>query len=479
MKAPLLYLAITAVSNAWFPSLTPNQFSNTFRSHRNGFVTFSKSKSLIVSKLDNLFVVRDPSALTDFLGEIPIEFPTSYEDGRLENIAEHNRECLSQPWSNFRRTVPFAQRDLLVPNWSFPNAELGWDDEEAGGRPVALHYGPDVAVSQHALLTPAECDSIVAEAEAVDAWSASFSYAGTPEAAAMPQRIRLELLPQATALLGGILAVRIAPALEAAFPSRASVAAPRLRLHLATILRYDAAAGRVATPLHQDLSSLTALVALNEDFAGGGTYLAPLGSAVRTPRGSCIAHAGSVWHAGHPVTAGVRYALALFFHSTGSVAHASRFAQRADHLLAQGRLRPARDNLVFALRAAAAAAAAAQVAAAAVASRDTEARARCADPPAGRRFMTGVRDRLHWVLCALEQSDAAAAAAAAATATVSTAAIAAAATAAAAAAAAAATTSATVAAAAVTAAATAATGPPSHQQQQQSPPLMPRPQPLQ
>ncbi len=151
--------------------------------------------------------------------------------------------------------------------------------------------------------------------------------------------------------LGPILARRICPAIEAAFPDTREAQAPFLRLYQATVLRYaaDAVAAPVSTPVHQDFAFMTVTVPLNDpaEYMGGGTWIHELQRAVRPPAGHAIAHSGRVWHAGHPVTRGTRYALALFFHSSRFSDHGLRFYQRGCALIAEGRQSEACRELEF------------------------------------------------------------------------------------------------------------------------------------
>ena len=171
----------------------------------------------------------------------------------------------------------------------------------------------------------------------------------------MPDRIAVDLLPEALGWLAPTLAQRLCPAIETAFPGLPEVTAQNLRLYQATVLRYDAstAPGPVSTPVHQDFSVVTMTIPLNDpmEYDGGGTWINPLHLAVKPPIGHALAHAGRVWHAGQPVTNGTRYALAMFFHSSGHVDHGRRFEQRATSLIAKKKIVDACEELTFSLRA--------------------------------------------------------------------------------------------------------------------------------
>jgi len=289
-------------------------------------------------------------ALRQFLGAdsdaSPRVLDSKYEDGLVENVAEHARECNADPWGGFKRLVPIKERDACIPtNWTRPAEPLELR---------ALDPEREVAVSESMLLFREECDAVIAEAEASAQWTKSFPHASKEREALLPERVKVEHLPATLAWLGPTLARRICPAIEAAFRECPAAKVHQLRLYQATVLRYDAdSTAGCHLPVHQDFSFITVTVPLNDpaEYDGGGTWIHVLQRAVRPPVGHALAHSGRVWHGGHPVTRGRRYALALFFHSARLVNHGLRFEQRATHLIAQGKTLDACKELTFSVRA--------------------------------------------------------------------------------------------------------------------------------
>jgi len=81
-------------------------------------------------------------------------------------------------------------------------------------------------------------------------------------------------MPQAHALLDNALQSTLLPAAAAAF----GFAPSSLRVNEALVVKYDAASGHNALPVHVDFSLLTLNVALSPPAAyeGGGTWLQPV-----------------------------------------------------------------------------------------------------------------------------------------------------------------------------------------------------------
>jgi len=66
--------------------------------------------------------------------------------------------------------------------------------------------------------------------------------------------------------------------------------------------------------LHHDNSRVTAVVALNDEFEGGGTYFERQKALHKNPVGHVSIHPGSITHrhGARPITSGVRYILVTF-----------------------------------------------------------------------------------------------------------------------------------------------------------------------
>ena len=103
---------------------------------------------------------------------------------------------------------------------------------------------------------------------------------------------------------------RILPAAADQFGFRAD----RLRVNEALVVKYDAASGHNALPVHADFSLLTVNVGLSDsgEYGGGGTWFQHDGAVINCEQGHALVHAGGLVHAGVPVTRGTRHVLVLF-----------------------------------------------------------------------------------------------------------------------------------------------------------------------
>ena len=63
---------------------------------------------------------------------------------------------------------------------------------------------------------------------------------------------------------------------------------------------------------HEDGSELSFVIALNDEYTGGGTYFTKLNRKVRLPKGSCVLFSGRESHKGLEITNGTRYILTGF-----------------------------------------------------------------------------------------------------------------------------------------------------------------------
>ena len=89
----------------------------------------------------------------------------------------------------------------------------------------------------------------------------------------------------------------------------------RFYVHDAFLVRYTATESSNFLPLHHDESTHSMILALNDDFEGGGTYIYDLDRTIIPREGSLVTFAGSkVLHGGNVVTKGVRYILAVFMY---------------------------------------------------------------------------------------------------------------------------------------------------------------------
>jgi tetratricopeptide (TPR) repeat protein len=86
-------------------------------------------------------------------------------------------------------------------------------------------------------------------------------------------------------------------------------------VHDAFLVRYEATASNCFLPLHFDESTHSCVLALNDDFDGGGSYMCSLNQTVAPSTGGMISFMGNqVLHGGTPVVSGQRYILAIFLY---------------------------------------------------------------------------------------------------------------------------------------------------------------------
>lgn len=89
----------------------------------------------------------------------------------------------------------------------------------------------------------------------------------------------------------------------------------RFYVHDAFCVRYESNAVANHLPIHVDESTHSLVVALNDDYEGGGTYFPDYDLVLRPSKGSVVSFRGDALpHGGHAVTKGVRYILAVFLY---------------------------------------------------------------------------------------------------------------------------------------------------------------------
>ena len=87
----------------------------------------------------------------------------------------------------------------------------------------------------------------------------------------------------------------------------------RFYVHDAFLVRYEATATSNFLPMHFDESTHSCVLALNDDFDGGGSYIYDLDQSIAPEMGGMVSFRGNqCLHGGNPVTRGVRYILAIF-----------------------------------------------------------------------------------------------------------------------------------------------------------------------
>ena len=68
-------------------------------------------------------------------------------------------------------------------------------------------------------------------------------------------------------------------------------------------------------PIHTDESTHSFVLALNEDYEGGGTHFFDHDKTVKLRTGDMLSFRGdSLWHGGEALTAGTRYIMAVFLY---------------------------------------------------------------------------------------------------------------------------------------------------------------------
>lgn len=89
----------------------------------------------------------------------------------------------------------------------------------------------------------------------------------------------------------------------------------RFYVHDAFLVRYQASAQSHFLPLHYDESTHSMVVALNDDFEGGGSYFYTVHQTISPSTGSVVSFRGNqLLHGGNVVTRGVRYIVAIFLY---------------------------------------------------------------------------------------------------------------------------------------------------------------------
>ena len=253
--------------------------------------------------------------------------------------------------------------------FSFPQRSGRDDGVRIDERPPPPFGAHDLArASTFTLANHAECAAVIGEAESDDAWilPSRLAHYASRAGATRP----LAELPKALAWLNAALLPSLLPACRAAFPTALAGADVALRVRDARLVKYDAAVGRTALGVHRDGPLLTAVLALNDEFDGGGTLIEALsgehggggggggggsGGVLRLGRGHVVLHPGLVRHGGAPITRGVRYILVVFLFDASVVNHGHCCLLRANADLAaalRGESAPSADRRRLLARAA-------------------------------------------------------------------------------------------------------------------------------
>ena len=131
--------------------------------------------------------------------------------------------------------------------------------------------------------------------------------------------IPLHLVPNLLEWFKGWMTQVLLPTLENQFAiSNGDGQQQRFYVHDAFLVRYEASTSNHFLPLHYDESTHSCVCSLNDDFAGGGSYVYSLNRSIVPPTGGMVSFLGNrCLHGGSPVTSGVRYILAIFLYLDG------------------------------------------------------------------------------------------------------------------------------------------------------------------
>eukprot|EP00291_Cryptomonas_curvata_P021622 CAMPEP_0172172698 /NCGR_PEP_ID=MMETSP1050-20130122/12598_1 /TAXON_ID=233186 /ORGANISM="Cryptomonas curvata, Strain CCAP979/52" /LENGTH=548 /DNA_ID=CAMNT_0012844281 /DNA_START=61 /DNA_END=1703 /DNA_ORIENTATION=+ len=165
---------------------------------------------------------------------------------------------------------------------------------------------PLLRVAVRELLSPAECEAVVAEAEeeaAARGWTTSRhkTHATTD--------LPIARLPRFSRHWNDTVSARVKAAVGEEFGFRPDEVEPVDVF----VVKYSGQ-GQRSLSVHRDGALLTFSLLLNrpEDFSGGGLYLERAGRVYRPAQGVAVVHSGKVRHGGYPIDSGARYILVGF-----------------------------------------------------------------------------------------------------------------------------------------------------------------------
>ena len=241
-------------------------------------------------------------------------------------------------FTGFGLTVDHAADAMKWREYGFPGPDRYHGSD--GTAPPPFGAGDLARVSHTPLLTRAECDAMIHEADAdFFGWRPSPARYGT-DATRTGGMIPVEELQTTFNFVNEQLQARLFAAIEGAYPDIFAHGAAGLRLQGARLVKYDAAAGGVELGYHRDGTLLTANIALNgpEEYGGGGTLvealLASRPVAICLRAGHVLLHPGNVRHAGMAISSGVRYLLVCFVMDAHTVEHDRFCHQRGEEQMA-------------------------------------------------------------------------------------------------------------------------------------------------
>ena len=260
----------------------------------------------------------------------------SLAEGMRVNVLEHREEIESS-----QNKYQLKLGDARPPTQSFP-APISLPPPEGMDRAVEL-----LKVSDGAIFTAEECKAIMDEAEAREEWVIGGDW--HKDQAFPGIDLPVEKLPRAMEFLRTALPCRLFPFVAAALPELCTDAND-LRLSDLFLVKYDGKLGQTGLRTHQDKGIISVNIALNgeAEYEGGGTLIPCLDRVAKIPKGSALVHSSSMWHAGHPISAGTRVIMVIFLISTASVEHKRRFMERGAMLRNKGMLQAGKRALLMA-----------------------------------------------------------------------------------------------------------------------------------
>lgn len=124
-------------------------------------------------------------------------------------------------------------------------------------------------------------------------------------------------IPPLLRWFNGLMEISIRPLLARQFSAEeVGIDGCNLHVHDAFVVRYNASEQR-HLPLHRDESTHSFTLALNDNFKGGGTYIAKLGKSIKPSLGGLLSFRGNrLLHGGDVVVEGTRYIIAVFCYAS-------------------------------------------------------------------------------------------------------------------------------------------------------------------
>lgn len=191
----------------------------------------------------------------------------------------------------------------LTKMWAYKYSSFGDEQSPSGRASVPNFYSPlpGVFVAPH--LGKAECDQIIR-------WSSTGKWTEQRHYAVPTEDIPVHTVKSLLDWFNGWFVNTVRPLLAQQFDTT-----PEFYVHDAFVVRYQSRSATNYLPIHTDESTHSLVVALNEEYEGGGTYFPEHHRCIRIGRGEMLSFRGDQKeHGGEAVTNGVRYILAVFLY---------------------------------------------------------------------------------------------------------------------------------------------------------------------